>query len=69
MNVFRSEDHVARWLAGRPPGGIVPLPDLRKLADAWYGDRLAPEWRPRAREESQAILAGVGLTGEFWQLP
>lgn len=69
MNLFRSEDHVARWLSGRPPGASVPLPLLRELADAWYGDRLAPDWRPRTREESQAILEGVGLTGDFWRLP
>lgn len=69
MNLFRSEDHVARWLGGRPPGASVPLPQLRELADAWYSDRLSPDWRPRSREESQAILDGLGLTGEFWQLP
>ena len=69
MNLFRSEDHVVRWLAGRRPGATVPLPVLRKLADAWYGHRLSPGWRPRTREQSQAILDGLGLTGEFWQLP
>ena len=69
MNLFRSEDHVVLWLAGRPPGATVPLPLLRKLADDWYGDRLSPGWRPRTRQESQAILDGLGLTGEFWQLP
>ena len=69
MNLFRSEDHIARWLAGRPAGATVGLPVLRELADAWYRDRLAPRWRPRPREASQAILDGLGLTGEFWQLP
>ena len=69
MNLFRSEDHVARWLAGRPAGASVPLPVLRELADAWYGDRLSPAWRPRTREQSQAILDGLGLTAAFWQLP
>jgi hypothetical protein len=29
---------------------------------------LAPDWRPRTREESQAILDGAGLRGEFWHL-
>ena len=69
MNLFRSEDHVERWLAGRPAGATVPLGVLRQLADEWYGDRLSPGWRPRTRAESQAILDGLGLTGEFWQLP
>jgi hypothetical protein len=68
MNLFRSEDHIARWLGGRRPGATVPLPILRELGEAWYGDRLAPGWRPRTREESQAILDRLGLTGELWRL-
>jgi hypothetical protein len=39
------------------------------LAYAWWGNRLAPEWRPRTRDESQAILNSLGLTDPFWQLP
>jgi hypothetical protein len=46
----------------------MALPTLWELARRWYGDRLDPGWRPRTREESQAILSSVGLTGEFWQL-
>jgi len=42
---------------------------LCELAFAWWSDRLDPDWRPRTRDESQAILERVGLTGEFWQLP
>ena len=69
MNLFRSEEHVERWLAGRPAGASMPLAVLRKLAEAWYGDSVSPGWRPRTREQNQAILDGLGLTGEFWQLP
>ena len=69
MNLFRSEEHVERWLAGREPGATVTVGTLAELAQAWWGDRLAPAWRPHTREQNQAILAGVGLTGEFWRLP
>jgi hypothetical protein len=69
MNLFRSEEHVGRWLAGRAPGATIPVSKLCELAHAWWSDRLAPEWRPRTREESQAILDGLGLTGELWRLP
>jgi hypothetical protein len=63
MRLFRSEEEV-------PDGGaVVPVPQLRELGRRWYGDRLEPGWRPRTREQSQAILSGVGLTGEFWRLP
>lgn len=69
MSLFRSEAHLTRWLGGRDRGGTMPLRALRALADAWYGDRLSPTWQPRTRDQSQAILHGLGLTDEFWQLP
>ena len=69
MNLFRSEEHVARWLAGRAPGATIPVTALCDLAHAWFGDRLAPDWRPHTRDQNQAILEGLGLTGEFWRLP
>jgi hypothetical protein len=69
MNLFRSEEHVARWLAGRPPGATITVVQLSALAHAWWGNRLAPDWRPRTAAENQAILDGLGLTGPFWRLP
>ena len=69
MNLFRSEEHVERWLAGREPGATIPLTQLVRLAFAWWSDRLAPGWRPHTRERNQAILDEVGLTGSFWSLP
>jgi hypothetical protein len=68
MLVFRSEAHVARWLAGRPPGATIPITKLAELANAWWSDRLAPDWRPHTREQNQAILRRLGLTDPFWRL-
>lgn len=68
MLVFRSEAHVSTWLAGRPPGVTISITKLAELADAWWGDRLAPDWRPHTREQNQAILERLGLTGPFWTL-
>jgi len=53
---------------GVTAGELVDLATLAELARRWYGDRLDPDWRPRTLAESQAILDGVGLTGEFWRL-
>lgn len=68
MLIFRSEDHVDRWLAGRPAGATIPLESVAALATAWWSSRLAPDWRPRTRAENQAILDGLGLIGLFWDL-
>ncbi|HEX6489963.1 MAG TPA: hypothetical protein VF002_01165 [Gaiellaceae bacterium] len=70
MNLFRSEEHVERWLGrtGLEAGATITAGRLCELAHAWWSDRLAPSWRPRSREASQAILERLGLTGPFWQL-
>ena len=68
MLVFRSEAHVARWLAGRPPGATIPVTKLAELANEWWGDRVAPDWRPHTRRQNQAILDRLGLTDPFWRL-
>ena len=60
---------MTRWLAGREPGATIPVAKLSELAHAWWSDRLSPDWQPRTRDESQAILDRLGLTGDFWHLP
>jgi hypothetical protein len=69
MNLFRSEEHVARWLGDRTAGATITVGRLSELAHAWWHDRLAPDWRPHTRDENQAILDRLGLTSPFWQLP
>ena len=67
MNLFRSEEHIARWLGRREPGATIPVAKLAELAFAWWDDRIAPEWEPHTREENMAILERLGLVGEFWE--
>lgn len=69
MHLFRSEEHITRWLADRRPGETLPVTQLCDLAHAWWGDRLDPHWRPHSREQNQAILDAVGLGRDFWRLP
>jgi hypothetical protein len=71
MVFLRSEEHLERWLGanGWEPGASMPASQLNELARAWWWTRLDPGWRPRSREDSQAILERVGLTGDFWELP
>jgi hypothetical protein len=68
MNLFRSEEHIARWLGGREPGATISAEKLSELAHAWWDDRLAPDWVPHTREQNQAILERLALTDAFWQL-
>ena len=70
MTLFRSEEHVQRWL-GRtrnPRGTVLSLEQTWRLAKAWYPDPRDRNWRPRTLDESQAVLTSVGLTDAFWQL-
>ena len=69
MNLFRSEEHIARWLGTRPPGATIPAQLLCDLAHAWWDTRLQSDWSPRTRAETQAILDRLGLVGAFWTLP
>ncbi len=68
MNLFRSEEHIERWLGGRTPGATITVSKLSELAHAWWSDRLTPDWQPRTREQNQTILDRLGLNGQFWQL-
>jgi hypothetical protein len=69
MNLFRSEEHIERWLGNRDRGATIAVTTLSQLAHAWWSDRLPPEWQPHTRAQNQAALENLGLTGEFWRLP
>jgi hypothetical protein len=70
MVFLRSEEHLSSWLAdnGWEPGATLTAPQTHELARRWWRTRLQPDWRPRTAAESQAILDGLGLTGDFWLL-
>lgn len=70
MLAFRSGAHVERWCeqSGLERGAAFSLEQMWRLADAWYRDRLSPDWRRRTAAEAGAAFARAGLTGEFWKL-
>ena len=49
-------------------GGVISLSTGWKLAQAWYHDRLQPEWRRRTPAEAKAVFESFGLTSDFWKL-
>ena len=69
MNLFRSEEHARFWLGRREPGATITVAKLSELAHAWWRDRLDLDWRPHTRDQNQAVLTRLGLTGDFWRLP
>ena len=70
MLLFRSEEHLGRWLDSREAerGGVMTLEQTWRLAKGWYSGRLLSTWRARSVEEAQAVIDGAGLAGNFWQL-
>jgi hypothetical protein len=70
MSLFRSEEHLGRWLerGGQVRGAVLDLDQTWRLSQSWYLDPREPAWRPRTAAESQAVLASAGLSGQFWEL-
>ena len=67
MLLFRSEEHLDRWVAqGFPKGASFTVPQCWELAKAWYSDRLDPEWTRNTPETAHQIFERIGLTGRFW---
>jgi hypothetical protein len=74
MLLFRSEEqrtqeHVERWCKAwrLPLGATLSVEQAWKLADAWYRDRMSPEWRRRTVNEVHELFGSLGLTSEFWR--
>jgi len=71
MLLFRSEEHVERWLKNwRLPRGEVFSPEqCWRLAHAWYSpDRRDPNWRRYSVDEAEALFRELGFTSDFWRL-
>ncbi len=70
MLLFRSEEHVALWRdRARPPASTtLSLDQAARLADEWYRNKLAPDWRRHTADEAEALFARLGLDREFWRL-
>ena len=70
MLLFRSEEHLRRWLEdpARPRGESLTLEQQWDLARHWFAGRHLPEWRKRSAAEAEAVFRGVGLTSDFWSL-
>lgn len=70
MLAFRSEGTVDQWVAetGNPHGCVFGIEQAWGLGEAWYADKLSPDWKRASAVEAEATFAGLGLTGDFWKL-
>jgi hypothetical protein len=70
MLLFRSEEHLSRWLAEdeHPAGARMTTQQQWQLARGWFAGRDKPEWRKRSPDEAHEIFQAAGLTGDFWRL-
>ncbi len=70
MLLFRSGEHLARWLEDpvRPCGETMTLDQQWHLAREWFRGRHLPGWRKRTPAEAEAVLRSAGLAGDFWRL-
>jgi hypothetical protein len=70
MLLFRDEEHIDRWCESRglDRGATLTPQQGWDLAHGWYKDKLSPVWRRHTVEETEALLARVGLTSPFWNL-
>jgi len=70
MLLFRAEEHIENWRAqwNQPRGATLTIDQAWRLADAWYRNKMDPSWRRATLEETEVLLANLGLTGPFWNL-
>jgi hypothetical protein len=70
MLLFRGEEHIDVWRTqwSQPRGAMMTIDQAWRLAVAWYGDKMDPQWRRATLDETEAFLADIGLTGPFWNL-
>jgi hypothetical protein len=70
MLLFRSEEHADRWCGQKQlQRGATFSPETAwKLAHAWYGQRMQPNWQRLTLDGAEALLTSIGLTGAFWNL-
>ena len=51
-----------------PASTILRLDQIARLANVWYANKLAPDWRRHTTEEAEAIFAELELDPAFWGL-
>ena len=67
---FRSQEQIHEWCHRHrlPIGEAVPLHQVGRLAELWYGTYADVNWHKWTITEAQEIFTKAGLTSRFWAL-
>ncbi|HYL73471.1 MAG TPA: hypothetical protein VEU96_04665 [Bryobacteraceae bacterium] len=70
MLLFRAEEHIDRWCSkwSQPRGGTLSIHQAWRLSQAWFHNKMDPDWHRATLEEAEAVFSEIGLTGPFWSL-
>jgi len=70
MLLFRDEEHIDRWCSEwkQSRGATLTIEQAWRLARVWYQDKMDPNWRRLTVDQTERLLAELGLTGPFWNL-
>jgi hypothetical protein len=70
IKFFGSEEHAQSWgkKAKLPKSAILPIEQATALANAWYKNKLHPDWRRLDTDEAEALFDDLALDPEFWRL-
>jgi hypothetical protein len=53
---------------GTKRGYVATAQTMYDLSKDWYRTRMDEDWEPPTPAEAESMLAGHGLTGDFWGL-
>ena len=70
MLIFKNETQIDEWCKqhNKPKGEVLPIEQVWKLAQLWYGKYLDPDFKGKTKEWAEDIFAQIGLTSNFWKL-
>ncbi len=70
MLLFRSEEHLEKWLGSgeHPRGESLTVEQQWDLARRWFEGRDSRAWRKRSATEAEAVFREAGLVSDFWSL-
>jgi hypothetical protein len=70
MLFFRSEEALKEWLTSNKAerGHVFTIPQLWKISQRWYQNRMSPDFHGRTLDQVKAIFHEFELMSEFWQI-